>query len=227
MLRVLATDVDIHSCIGDPSAIPEGSYFSAAAYTAYPLSRGHIHITGPAWADAIDFATGFFSDANHVDIKMHTWAYNLQREIMRRTEFYRGELALGHPKFPEGSKAALIDLTTETDYASHHAEGEVRSPLVYTAKDDEAIVQYLRETVASTWHSLGTCKMSPLTDGGVVDVDLNVHGVRGLKVVDLSIAPKNVGANTANTTFVIAEKGADIILKELGLKAPFEDGRLY
>jgi choline dehydrogenase-like flavoprotein len=46
---------------------------------------------------------------------------------------------------------------------------------------------------------------------------LNVYGVGGLKVVDLSIAPGNVGGNTNNTAMMIGEKGADIIAKELGI----------
>lgn len=56
--------------------------------------------------------------------------------------------------------------------------------------------------VETTWHSLGTCSMAPregnsLTPhGGVVDERLNVHGVEGLKVCDLSICPDNVGCNT-------------------------------
>lgn len=56
--------------------------------------------------------------------------------------------------------------------------------------------------VETTWHSLGTCSMAPregssiAPHGGVVDERLNVHGVKGLKVCDLSICPDNVGCNT-------------------------------
>jgi alcohol oxidase len=50
-----------------------------------------------------------------------------------------------------------------------------------------------------------------------VDGSLNVHGVTGLKLADLSVPPENVGANTGNTAFVVGEKAADIIIKELGL----------
>jgi choline dehydrogenase-like flavoprotein len=44
---------------------------------------------------------------------------------------------------------------------------------------------------------------------------LNVHGVRGLKLADLSIAPENVGGNTNNTALAVGEKAASIILAEL------------
>ncbi len=52
---------------------------------------------------------------------------------------------------------------------------------------------------------------------GVVDSSLGVYGVQALKVADLSIAPGNIGAHTANTAYVIGEKAADIIIHELGL----------
>jgi alcohol oxidase len=69
--------------------------------------------------------------------------------------------------------------------------------------------------------------MKKRENGGVVDRDLNVYGTTGLKVaglffagetdLDLSIAPSNVGANTASTALVIGEKAAMIIAKELGI----------
>lgn len=55
--------------------------------------------------------------------------------------------------------------------------------------------------VETTWHSLGTCSMAPregnsIVKHGVLDERLNVHGVKNLKVADLSICPDNVGCNT-------------------------------
>ncbi|RFU27989.1 hypothetical protein B7463_g8348, partial [Scytalidium lignicola] len=88
----------------------------------------------------------------------------------------------------------------------------------YSAEDDKAIEQHVRETVATTWHSLGTCKMAPREKGGVVDANLSVYGVKGLKVADLSIPPENVGGNTNNTALMIGEKAADIFIRELGLR---------
>ena len=59
--------------------------------------------------------------------------------------------------------------------------------------------------------------MKPLEQGGVVDLRLNVYGVKGLKVADLSVAPGNVAANTYSTALVIGEKAAVIIAEELGI----------
>lgn len=165
-----------------------------------------MHITGSSVEDPLDFDVGYFNDANDIDMKKQLWAYKMQREILRRTGFYRGELAAGHPKFPEGSKAACTEVAEPLSNVEN---------LTYTAEDDAAIEQWLRENVNTTWHSLGTCKMAPREQDGVVDSSLNVYGVKGLKVADLSIPPENVGANTNNTALVIGEKAAEIILAEL------------
>jgi choline dehydrogenase-like flavoprotein len=165
-----------------------------------------MHITGPSVDDVLDFDVGYFNDANDIDIKKQVWAYKKQREILRRTNFYRGELAAGHPKFPEGSKAAAVEI--------EEALSNIQD-LVYSQEDDAAIEKWLRENVNTTWHSLGTCKMAPREQNGVVDARLNVHGVTSLKIADLSIPPENVGANTNNTALVIGEKAAAIIIADL------------
>lgn len=207
----------LHSAFGgDPSLVEPGQYISLAAYTTYPYSRGHVHITGPRWEDELDFRPGFFSGENgDIDIEQHIWAYKTQREIMRRTNFYRGELELGHPAFDSHSAAKM----TRLDTSLTEQQGDITN-IAYSAADDAAIEKHLRENVATTWHSLGTAKMAPRDEMGVVDAALNVYGVTGLKVADLSIVPKNVAANTNNTALMIGEKCAALILKELGL----EDG---
>lgn len=181
---------------------------SLSAFTVYPYSRGHIHITGPEISDPIDFETGFLSDPDDVDIKMSLWAYKKQREILRRMEVYRGEWAPGHPPFPVTSLAASVEVD--------RAVQDVKD-IEYSPEDDAIIEQWLRKNVGTTWHSMGTCKMAPREKKGVVDPSLNVYGVEGLKIADLSIVPENLAANTAGTAFAIGEKAADIFIKELGL----------
>ena len=51
---------------------------------------------------------------------------------------------------------------------------------------------------------------------GVLDPRLNVHGVKGLKVADLSICPDNVGCNTFSTALLIGEKCAMLVAEDLG-----------
>jgi alcohol oxidase len=188
-----------------------GQYLTASLFTAYPLSRGSIHISGPEIDDKPDFTTGFFSDAEDVDILKHLWAYKKQREIFRRMETYRGEVEILHPKFAPNSSAAPVRLTDS------RPASETISDIVYTSEDDETIKQWAREQVGTTWHSMGTCRMGNRKDHAVVDRSLSVYGVEGLKVADMSIPPLNVAANTMNTAVAIAEKAADIFIKELGL----------
>ncbi|KAK0619686.1 GMC oxidoreductase [Immersiella caudata] len=192
------------------------AYISVADYTMYPYSRGHLHVTGPNAVDPLDFRLNFFTDEGNIDIQQLMWGYKNSREIMRRSKFYRGEFAPTHPVFPPGSKAGIVELSAPL----FNGDRSVVKNLEYSVADDKAIEEFLRRWVQTTWHSLGTNKMAPREKMGVVDQDLSVYGVKGLKVVDLSIAPGNVGGNTNNTAMVIGEKGADIIAKELGIHLP-------
>lgn len=71
--------------------------------------------------------------------------------------------------------------------------------------------EYLRANLSADFHLTGTCKMG--RDAmSVVGSDLKVHGIEGLRVVDASIMPTIVSANTNATTIMIAEKAADMIL---------------
>lgn len=79
---------------------------------------------------------------------------------------------------------------------------------------DEELLQFAREKGATSYHLVGTCKMGTKEDAmSVVDPQLRVHGIDALRVIDSSIMPTIVSANTAATTMMIAEKGSDMILE--------------
>ncbi len=80
-------------------------------------------------------------------------------------------------------------------------------PNCLTAKDLEA---YVRQNGRTGYHPVGSCRMGS-DDHAVVDPDLRVRGIEGLRVCDSSVMPSIVGSNTNAPTVMIAEKAADLV----------------
>jgi choline dehydrogenase len=78
------------------------------------------------------------------------------------------------------------------------------------ARDDRALREHIAAFNETLYHPAGTCKMGHDAEA-VVDSELRVQGVDGLRVVDASIMPALVGGNTNAPTIMIAEKAADLI----------------
>ena len=98
-----------------------------------------------------------------------------------------------HPAF----KDIIIERVTPTD-------AELAS--------DQTLDDWLMRVVTTSQHISCTCKMGPASDPmAVVDQYGNVHGVPGLRVVDASIMPDCIRANTNVTTMMIGERVADFI----------------
>jgi choline dehydrogenase len=78
------------------------------------------------------------------------------------------------------------------------------------ADDETALRAYLRATLGSYCHPVGTCRLGTDADA-VVDLELRVHGVEGLRVADGSVIPSIPSANTNATVYAIAERAAELI----------------
>ncbi|KAJ0161869.1 Pyranose dehydrogenase 3 [Colletotrichum tanaceti] len=76
---------------------------------------------------------------------------------------------------------------------------------------DAAIADFVRQQAGTLFHPVGTCKLGPREEGGVVDAELRVYGVAGLRVVDASVMPLLPAAHTMTTVYAVAEKFADTI----------------
>ncbi|KAI8292886.1 Dehydrogenase xptC [Colletotrichum sp. SAR11_240] len=76
---------------------------------------------------------------------------------------------------------------------------------------DEAIGDFIRQQASTLYHPVGTCKMGAKEEGGVVDANLKVYGVKGLRVVDASIMPLVPATHIMTTVYAVAERAADII----------------
>jgi choline dehydrogenase len=78
------------------------------------------------------------------------------------------------------------------------------------AKSETELTAYIRSHASTIWHPVGTCKMG-LDRQAVVDPQLRVHGIAGLRVADASIMPTIVSANPNAAIIMIGEKAADLI----------------
>ncbi len=134
----------------------------------------------------------------------------------------RGKVSLRTPRPDSKPKVLCNFLTTEEDRASMVAGVRIaleiarqpalraieREPLSVPASDSEKdILEWVRRAAQTVYHPTSTCAM-----GAVVDSELRVYGVEGLRVVDASVMPKITRANTHAATLMIAEKAADLIL---------------
>ncbi len=77
--------------------------------------------------------------------------------------------------------------------------------------EDAELEADLRRRLMLIYHPVGTARMSDTHENAVVDSQLRVHGLQGLRVIDASIMPTITGGNTNAPTIMIAERGADLI----------------
>jgi choline dehydrogenase-like flavoprotein len=134
----------------------------------------------------------------------------------------RGKVMLRTPMADSKPRVLCNFLTTEEDRASMLAGVRIaldiasrpalkaieRETLSAPASDSDAdILDWAARVSQTVYHPTSTCAM-----GSVVDAELRVHGVEGLRVVDASVMPTITRANTNATTIMIAEKAADLIL---------------
>jgi choline dehydrogenase len=104
---------------------------------------------------------------------------------------------------------------------SQAALAPFRGPEISPGDDvraDDAIDQWVRDTANTIFHPVGTGRMGA-DDGAVVDAELRVRGIEGLRVADASVMPAIVGGNTSVPTMVIAARAAQLITGRTGVAA--------
>jgi len=76
---------------------------------------------------------------------------------------------------------------------------------------DQQIVDWIKATFATIYHTIGSCSMLPKDKGGVVDPSLKVYGTKNLRVADISVVPLHVSGNTQSAAYAIGEIAAEIL----------------
>lgn len=104
----------------------------------------------------------------------------------------------------------LIRRLTETAPMRSLIHQEVAPGL--KAQTDEQMLSYFKDNCGSIYHLCGTCAMGSDPTKSVVDAQLRVHGVHGLRVIDASIFPNITSGNINAPTMMVAEKGAALLL---------------
>ncbi|MDR3453395.1 MAG: GMC family oxidoreductase N-terminal domain-containing protein [Rhodoferax sp.] len=101
---------------------------------------------------------------------------------------------------------------------ARYASGEIEPGL--HASSDAQLEAAIRAQVTTAYHPAGTCRMGPAHDAmAVVDAQLRVHGIEGLRVADASVMPNIIGGNTSAPATMIGERAADFILGRHSLPA--------
>ena len=98
-------------------------------------------------------------------------------------------------------------LTRSGPFDAYRGEERVPGPEL---DGGPALADWVRDNASTIFHPVGTCRMGVDSDS-VVDPELRVRGIAGLRVVDASVMPAIVGGNTNAPTIMIAEKAADMI----------------
>ena len=157
--------------------------FSLMAGLVTPKSRGSVTLTGPEPSDPVNFDPQAL--AHEDDVASLVASVRQCRRI--------------------GSQAAL---------AAGPEDGGWGATEVYpgpSVGDGEDLVDYVRNTLATYHHQVGTCKMG-VDELAVVSPRLAVHGVDGLRVIDASIMPRVTTGNTNAPAVLIGELGAKFVL---------------
>ncbi len=203
-----------HDGLGTSNHFEAGAFIRSRAGLEHPDLRLTFIPVGLGGEEAMDVKS----------IGQH--AFSTYVDIVRPTS--RGALILRSADPHEHPKLLMNYLTTHEDMQAmvtgiklireihvqpalepNSGEELLPGPTVSSNAEIEA---WLRDNTGTSYHPTSTCRMGPDSDPmAVVDPELKVHGVEGLRVVDASIMPDLMSGNTNAPTIMIGEKAADMI----------------
>ncbi|KAH7341232.1 GMC oxidoreductase [Rhizoctonia solani] len=173
---------------GFRTAPPGEKAFTMAPVLLRPKSSGYVTITsGNVWDTAV-IEPNYFADPN---------------DVKTLVQGVRIALKIAHTK-PLADK---LIFKPNQDESNIFFMGD-QDPATVT---DEVIEAWIRREAETIYHPVGTAKIGTSIENSVVDSELRVHGIKGLRVVDASVFPKQVSAHPVAGIVAVAEKAADVI----------------
>ncbi|XP_043799761.1 glucose dehydrogenase [FAD, quinone]-like [Apis laboriosa] len=171
--------------------IMETNLISICPVLIRPLSRGFLELRNTNPADPIKIYANYFVEKE--DFKMLLKSVDIVKALLNTEALKKYNMTLYYPNIPG---------------CRHTKPG--------TDEYWECSLKHLSTTL---YHPSGTAMMGPANDSrAVVDSRLKVHGVKNLRVIDTSIMPEVTSGNTNAPTMMIAEKGADMVKQDWGVK---------
>lgn len=158
-----------------------GNFITLVAALSHPLSTGTTHIRSNKHDDPPKIDHKYLN--NNLDLELHA-----------RHVRYLETIAEAPPV------ASLLK-----------PNGKRNDAKAFLGGDLDRAEEFVKAASTTNWHSCGTCAMAPKDKGGVVDHELKVYGVEGLRVIDASIFPIIPQSNLQTLVYAIAERASDII----------------
>ena len=171
----------------------------------------------------LELVIGLVDDHNR---KLH-WGhgYSLHATLMRPKSRGTVKLSSSNPKadplidpnfldHEDDMRVLVKGLKKSLEVMESKQFDSVKGKMLYDVdlNDEESMKNFIRNHADTEYHPVGTCKMGPDSDPmAVVDSELRVKGIEGLRVIDASIMPTLVTGNTNAPVIMIAEKAADMI----------------
>ena len=107
---------------------------------------------------------------------------------------------------------AAMDLLQQPSFDAYRGKRALPAVSEVDADSVKSVADFVRRTSTTDYHPCGTCKMGPASDMmAVVDGEMRVHGLEGVRVVDASVMPRVVSGNLNAPTQMIAERASDFI----------------
>mgnify|MGYP001265314060 CR=1 FL=1 len=125
----------------------------------------------------------------------------------------RPKIRANYMSHPQDQKVSVLAFKMARKIAAKPALKDIVVREVRPGPDavtDDEILDFIQSTAETCWHPISTCRMGA-DMGSVVDKELRVRGIQGLRVVDASVMPHQVSSNTNVPTIMIAERAADLI----------------